>query len=430
MFTFTVYLSQNFSDLKNGGGVSFRYYILMKQILSEHHRIVLLSPNTEQDILSIDPSFLSHLQNKQLLLVSLPTCTNRIYPSFHFIYLTLSIMLHIYQCLRRHLPDVFLCADTPEAATVLHLARVAGIPSTLYGIHTNLHPIIDSCPLPSILHPILHFSVVVHHTLSSWSASQTATSSEVFRKQLLAQPQYRFLRVQEVFESPLWSPVFRLPLELDDLYREKLTQGQPHVPLLVYVGIFSSEKRIHLLPPALPKGWKLAIIGDGPDRERFTELKSPDIYVLPEFQSADSLAKIYQCADFVVSASDFETLGFTAIESIACGTPVAVQKTGGFLEHVLDEENGLLLDYAYPEQCQQRLLQFHPQSTAYRELQRTTRLYAQQMVSTKMDKTYTERFMDKHIVSYDPPSSIERLVRIPCTVFTYLFYRFNTWVFG
>lgn len=62
----------------------------------------------------------------------------------------------------------------------------------------------------------------------------------------------------------------------------------------------------------------------------------------PGFRSHLELAEVYASSDVHVSASEFETLGNTVLEAHACGVPVVVPRTQGFLDTVLDGENGLL----------------------------------------------------------------------------------------
>ena len=60
---------------------------------------------------------------------------------------------------------------------------------------------------------------------------------------------------------------------------------------------------------------------------------------------AASLRTAYAAADLFVSASDFETLGNTIVESWCAGTPVAVQPKQGHLEHVVEGHNSWFVDF-------------------------------------------------------------------------------------
>jgi len=51
------------------------------------------------------------------------------------------------------------------------------------------------------------------------------------------------------------------------------------------------------------------------------------------------LAAMYNAADFTINISDAEGFGLGTLESLACGTPIIVNMTGGLQEQVTDGEN-------------------------------------------------------------------------------------------
>ena len=53
----------------------------------------------------------------------------------------------------------------------------------------------------------------------------------------------------------------------------------------------------------------------------------------------DQLAVMYNMADFTINISDAEGFGLATLESLACGTPIIVNMTGGLQEQVTDGEN-------------------------------------------------------------------------------------------
>ena len=48
---------------------------------------------------------------------------------------------------------------------------------------------------------------------------------------------------------------------------------------------------------------------------------------------------MYNAADFTINISDAEGFGLATLESLACGTPIIVNMTGGLQEQVTDGEN-------------------------------------------------------------------------------------------
>ncbi len=54
------------------------------------------------------------------------------------------------------------------------------------------------------------------------------------------------------------------------------------------------------------------------------------------------VAPLYRAADVAVVPSHFEALGLSALEALACGTPVVASAVGGLLDFMKDGENGAL----------------------------------------------------------------------------------------
>jgi glycosyltransferase involved in cell wall biosynthesis len=114
--------------------------------------------------------------------------------------------------------------------------------------------------------------------------------------------------------------------------------------LAVYVGRVGAEKgldRFFDLHDAIP-GLHVAIVGDGPDRERLEKKARGKRFVFTGFLRGDDLAAAYASADLFFMPSTTETLGFVVLEAMSSGTPVVAARAGGQLDLVSDGENGLL----------------------------------------------------------------------------------------
>jgi len=55
--------------------------------------------------------------------------------------------------------------------------------------------------------------------------------------------------------------------------------------------------------------------------------------------SSEELADLYRAADFTINISDAEGFGLSTLESLACGSPIIVNMTGGLQEQVTDGQN-------------------------------------------------------------------------------------------
>jgi len=142
-------------------------------------------------------------------------------------------------------------------------------------------------------------------------------------------------------DAQLYSPA-RRSVE----WRERLSNGHPEKPLLLSVGRLSAEKRIDWLEMALTAhpNTQLAIIGDGPQR---AELQSrfaryADRVCFTGFLQGEDLAHSYASADIFVFTGANETFGNVVLEAMASGLPVVAPDSGGVLDVVKHNRNGLL----------------------------------------------------------------------------------------
>jgi glycosyltransferase involved in cell wall biosynthesis len=128
--------------------------------------------------------------------------------------------------------------------------------------------------------------------------------------------------------------------------RERLSDGHPESPLLVYVGRLSPEKDIERLRPilkALPHA-RLALVGDGPHRKALQQHFAGMPVHMAGFLRGEELAAAYASADIFVMPSRTETLGLVVLEAMASGLPVVGANAGGIPDMIVDGSNGILFD--------------------------------------------------------------------------------------
>jgi glycosyltransferase involved in cell wall biosynthesis len=125
--------------------------------------------------------------------------------------------------------------------------------------------------------------------------------------------------------------VFR-PAAVDAVRAGLLPDVQPGAPLVVCVGRLCPQKGQDVLLDAwrevvrqLP-GARLALVGDGPDRERLAA--SAPRSVLFAGDVADPVPW-YQAADLVVLPSRWEGMALAPLEAMACGRPVVLTDVDG-----------------------------------------------------------------------------------------------------
>jgi alpha-1,6-mannosyltransferase len=111
--------------------------------------------------------------------------------------------------------------------------------------------------------------------------------------------------------------------------------------VLVYAGRFASEKHLDVLADAvalLGAPYVLVAIGAGPSPPPAGER----VRVVPFLSSVDELATALASADAFVHAGDQETFGLSALEALACSTPIVVPDADG-LGELADAGSGLVV---------------------------------------------------------------------------------------
>jgi len=134
------------------------------------------------------------------------------------------------------------------------------------------------------------------------------------------------------------------PSNYSEEMRQKLSDGNPDAPLMLYVGRLSHEKRLDWLhaPISQFQGARLALVGSGPAEEHLKEKFKNTNTKFMGYMSGKELAQAYASADLFVFPSDTETLGFVAMEAMASGVPAIGARAGGIPDAINDGNTGLL----------------------------------------------------------------------------------------
>ncbi|MFB2981974.1 glycosyltransferase family 4 protein [Microseira sp. BLCC-F43] len=128
--------------------------------------------------------------------------------------------------------------------------------------------------------------------------------------------------------------------------RDRLSQGNPSSPLLLYVGRLGAEKEIERIKPileAIPDA-RLALVGDGPNRQALEEYFAGTPTNFVGYLRGRELGAAYASADAFIFPSRTETLGLVLLEAMAAGCPVVAARSGGIPDIVTDGVNGYLFD--------------------------------------------------------------------------------------
>ncbi len=117
---------------------------------------------------------------------------------------------------------------------------------------------------------------------------------------------------------------------------------------------------------------RLLLCGDGPERGMAEELTAQlgieeDVRFL---KPVPALAELYKKAHLYVLFSKYESFGLSALEAMACGTPVAGTKSGGLVEVVEDGTSGLLLEPLQEEEAARRIVSLLSDGKAWERMSR------------------------------------------------------------
>ena len=121
-------------------------------------------------------------------------------------------------------------------------------------------------------------------------------------------------------------------------------------PTLISVGHLIARKRHDMVIQALAllPGWRLLIVGEGPERARLEAAAAATgladrVQLLGARPHAD-LPRLYGAADLLVLASSREGWANVLLEAMACGTPVVASRIPGNPEVVQADAAGRIVD--------------------------------------------------------------------------------------
>ncbi len=145
--------------------------------------------------------------------------------------------------------------------------------------------------------------------------------------------------------------VIHPPVEVNKYY---LSDPQDYY---LSVGRLISHKRLELVINACNRlNRKLIIIGDGPERKNLESISKPNIKFLG-YVDNETLKKYYSTCKALIFPSN-EDFGMVPIEVHASGRPVIAYESGGALETVKNEINGVFFKKQTVEDIENAIIQF------------------------------------------------------------------------
>ena len=153
-------------------------------------------------------------------------------------------------------------------------------------------------------------------------------------------------------EQLVWMPNFITRETADAI--DGVAGSASDAPYFIYFGRLSAEKGVEVLIKAfaeavseLPIGWRLKIVGTGPEEERlraFAEKSAASQAIdFLGFKTGDELRSLIKGARWSVVPSTWrENMPYSIVESLAAGTPVIGSEIGGIPELIHDGKTGFI----------------------------------------------------------------------------------------
>ncbi|MCB2179841.1 glycosyltransferase family 1 protein [bacterium] len=249
--------------------------------------------------------------------------------------------IYVDQKLKEFKPDIIHLVNPVSLGLAgLRTAKMYQVP-VLASYQTDIPGFAESWKLGFLSDSIYRYARWIHDRVDL-----NVCPSEFTRKQLI---DHNFKRV-EIWRGGVDVDLYS-PSKRSEEMRNRLSEGEPDRPLLLYVGRVSPEKRIDRLYPilkAFPQA-RLAVVGDGPSRAELEKKFADTDTVFTGYLMGEDLASAYASGDIFTFTGDKETFGNVVVEAMASGLPVIAPNSGGVTDLVRDGYNGHLYDFSQPE---------------------------------------------------------------------------------
>lgn len=119
---------------------------------------------------------------------------------------------------------------------------------------------------------------------------------------------------------------------------------------LVTVSRLVSWKNIdRVIMLASRKNLKLAVVGEGPERDFLMRISDPDLVQFLGQQDETKILEILQTSRIFIQLSDYEGLSFALLQALSAGIPTVTSDILGNSQVISNLENGVLVDISNPE---------------------------------------------------------------------------------
>lgn len=148
-----------------------------------------------------------------------------------------------------------------------------------------------------------------------------------------------YRRKSTVIYPPVETDLFR-PKNGRTVFTKKQKRNKGYY---LIVSRLSAYKKIDVAVEAFNKlGWKLIVIGDGPEYKKLKKLAGNTVKILGFKNRSEVINYVKDCQGYILPAE--EDFGISAVEAMAAGKPVLALRAGGALETVIEGVTGEFFD--------------------------------------------------------------------------------------
>lgn len=307
-------------------GVALSMMQLCQGLQALGHKILLVRPTQKEICHEFSPD-----RECLVMAQSIPK-----YPSIQFGW---PQYLKISKAFEQFAPDVVhIVTEGPLGLTALQAARSKKI-AVSSGFHSAFHDFSRFFDLAFLVKPIQHY-LTWFHNCTDMTCVPSEYTKQALREYGVTCP---LAVVGRGVDTTKFSPQYR---------SEQLRQqwgADEQTRVMLYVGRLSPEKEIDVLIKGFNqlqvqqgKNTKFVIVGDGPDRERLSQLATSSDVIFMGSLSGEALAMAYASADVFGFASQADTFGNVVLEAIASGLAVVAYDYVCAHQHVLHGQTGWL----------------------------------------------------------------------------------------
>jgi glycosyltransferase involved in cell wall biosynthesis len=127
-------------------------------------------------------------------------------------------------------------------------------------------------------------------------------------------------------------------------------QKKPTFDLVTVSRLVSWKNIDRVIMLATRKNLKLAVVGEGPERESLMGIADPNLIQFLGQQDESEILQILQKSRIFIQLSDYEGLSFALLQALSAGIPTVTSDILGNSQVISNSENGVLVDFSNPEE--------------------------------------------------------------------------------